>query len=100
MARAGSARTAQALTWPDKMDTAGSTDATATYAITVVEGLAMADGGTTEIEDMKRRGKNPAHEDMRALYQGAFRDDGLRAWWSSLPTEQPTIADWRTLKSA
>jgi hypothetical protein len=52
----------------------------------------MTDSAT--IEDLKRRGAAaPASGDLRALYQQAFRDFGLRALWSSRPVAQPTIAD-------
>jgi hypothetical protein len=52
----------------------------------------MTDRAT--IDDLKRRGAGaPASDDLRALYQDAFRDYGLRALWSSRPVAQPTVAD-------
>jgi hypothetical protein len=46
------------------------------------------------IDDLKRSGAGtPAPENLRALYQDAFRDYGLRALWSSRPVAEPTIAD-------
>ena len=46
------------------------------------------------IEDLMQRGATtPASDELRALYQQAFRDYGFRALWSSRPVEQPTIAD-------
>ena len=54
----------------------------------------MADDRITDVDDMKRRGaQTPAGEDLRALYQNAFRDYGIRALWSSRPVKEPTIAD-------
>jgi hypothetical protein len=52
----------------------------------------MTDSAT--IDDLKRRGAGaPASEELRALYQQAFTDYGLRALWSSRPAARPTIAD-------
>jgi hypothetical protein len=49
---------------------------------------------TLTIEDMKQRGaETPASEPLRALYQEAFRDYGIRALWSSRPVPEPTVAD-------
>jgi hypothetical protein len=50
--------------------------------------------GRASIDDLKLRGTGkPASEELRALYDAAFRDFGLRALWSSRAVEQPTIAD-------
>jgi hypothetical protein len=49
---------------------------------------------TQTIDDLKRSGAGrPVSEGLRALYQEAFRDYGLRALWSSRPVAEPTIAD-------